>query len=134
MSTITTFVDKEQAVAGEKTMQWKNENTLVFSNTSAISGDVVQALDIPAGAFVTHVGVNVKTAEAGTISVGDGDNAEGWDTSVDVSATGNVVGDGAYSAGKLYIAEDTIDFTLGADFDSAIVNVFALYSLVEDYN
>jgi len=132
MSTVTTFVDKKQAVEMEKTILVKAENTLDFSELNVADLDVVEALDIPAGAFVFKVGVNVLTAETGSHTLGDADDADGWDTVIDTSATGVVVGDGAYAAGKLYTSADTIDLTIGADLDSGKVSVFALYAQLED--
>jgi len=95
--------------------------------TSGVSGtDVVQLLDIPAGMYVTNVGICVDTAPviqvgagltAGT--VGDGDDPNGWLTSYE---TGNgisgcsqsqAVGTAAYYTGKEYTSADTIDLVIG---------------------
>jgi len=132
MSTKSDFVSKKQAVAMEKTIVVKSENLIDFSLTPCLSGDVVEALDIPEGAFVESVVVDVLLAEAGNVTVGDGDSATGWDTTVSVASTGATVGDGAYVKGKVYRANDTIDLTLDADMNSGKVNVFAIYSQLEN--
>ena len=112
------------------------ENLLDFSATgfNVASADVVQALIIPAGAIVTAVTVEVRTAEGGvaTINVGDADNVDGWDAAVDANAAaGLIIGDGAYAVGKRYASEDTIDVIPSADLDTAVIYIAAEYYIAE---
>ena len=91
-----------------------------------ISTDILKVLNIPAKTFVQNVIVEVVTQSAATgltATVGDGADADGWDTAVDLEAaagtatyagfvltegTPNTVTD-AYAGGKVYTAADTID-------------------------
>jgi hypothetical protein len=96
------------------------------------ANEVIQSITVPAGMFVQKVLVKILTAATATgltMSVGDGDDTDGFDTSVDLAATAGTItyngnastaaathGDGAanvltdaYSAGKAYTAADTID-------------------------
>jgi len=133
MSTVTYFTDKSQAVEVEKTYQCKNEAVIDFTLNPCISGDVVQVLDIPAGAVVTNVGINVITADANTVDVGDATDPDGWDAAVSTGSTGVTLGNGAYaSAGKYYASADTIDLTLTNNMDTGKIGVFASYFLIEN--
>ena len=94
------------------------------------TGDVVQMLDIQAGTFVMHVGIQVYTAtHAGNTLegtpvcvIGDGDDPNGWMTLFDISSKDSGVstsiedgGAGVYqtlAGGKYYSSDDTIDLTL----------------------
>ena len=93
------------------------------------SGDTAQVLAVPAGTFVMAVFTDVATAEgaAATITVGDGVDPDGWDTSVNVNAAALTQGAGAFptAAGKLYTSADTIDVA-GAALDTAVFSVRAI--------
>lgn len=134
MSTITNYTDKSQPCEVEATYQMKNEAVLDFTTVPCVSGDVVQALQIPAGAFVSNVGIKVLTAEANTVQVGDGSDADGWDANVNTGSTGVTIGDGQYitDGGKYYAAADTIDLTIASDMSSGKIAVFASYFLLEN--
>lgn len=100
-----------------------------------VSNDVIQCIPVAAGTFVSKVFVEILRVAAGTsgsITVGDGADADGYDTTVDLKATvGTVTYNGvasnaaathgdnaanvlvdAYAAGKFYSAADTIDVTV----------------------
>lgn len=64
-------------------------NKLDFSRNNGGSADVIQALPIKAGTWVTAVGHVVLTAEGGTSTgtIGDGVDADGWIASVNNNAT-----------------------------------------------
>lgn len=118
----------------------KAENTISLASNNSVASDVIQAITVPKGAFVTHVGVYLKTAEGAalTATVGDGAGANSWDASVDLNAaagtvTGGVPGTDAYAtSGKLYTAQDTIDLTMSAAAgDAAVFTVYAVYALIE---
>lgn len=84
------------------------------------TGDVVQALKVPAKTFVKNVVVEIitQTGLTSTATVGDGGDANDWDASVNLNAAVGTLtlGVGGTDAnvtngGKLYTAEDTIDLT-----------------------
>lgn len=142
MGTIATML-------GSNKKPWEGSNKvylmrqrLNFSETPCASGDVVQALSIPANTFVQKAFCNIVTAEGGalTAELGDGADANGWDVQVDLNAaagtitapsmalsegTPNTYTD-AYAPGKLYDAADTIDLVLGGAADAAVVDVYAI--------
>jgi len=134
MSTVTYFTDKSQPCEVEKTLVMKNEAVIDFTLNPCISGDVVQALDIPAGAFVTAVVTNVITADANTVDVGDATDPNGWDASIDTSSTGVILGNGAYASagGKYYASADTIDLTITNNMDTGKISVVASYFMLEN--
>lgn len=138
-------------------------NTIDFSAVQTLKGsaletnEVIKAIAIPAGTFVSKVFVQILTAGVGTGSliatVGDGDDPDGFDTSVDLEAAAGTVtfngnasnaaathGDNAanvlvdaYSAGRAYTADDTIDLVL-TDYDvittHPVIKVTALCVMV----
>lgn len=94
--------------------------------------DTYEIIDVPAGYFVDLVVTNVETIEdsAATINVGDGDDPNGWDDSIDLTsaaASHSITGTDAYAtaAGKAYLSADTIDLVFSADCDTAKISVFA---------
>jgi hypothetical protein len=105
---------------------------LTAGATALASGDVLEALPIPAKALVMHVGVDVVTAGTTglTLDVGDGADADGYLDGVSGAAVGSfcsvatVAGDpGALvglSAGKYYSAADTIDVVLVGEVPGAL--------------
>jgi hypothetical protein len=107
--------------------------------TALASGDVLEAIPLPAKALVLHVGVDVTTAGTADLDldVGDGVDADGYIDGMNADAVGStasvatVAGDpGALvglSAGKYYSAADTIDVTLvGAVPGNLVCRVWAL--------
>ena len=111
------------------------KQTIDFNEVARIKGsaieanEIIQAISVPAGTFVQKVLTKIvskATATGLTAHVGDGSDADGFDASVDLTATaGTVATSGlaltegtpntlvdAYSAGKAYTAADTIDLTV----------------------
>ena len=103
------------------------ENILDFSEINVASGDVVNAIKLPAGAVVTEVRIEVDTAEGGavTLDVGDAVDPNGWVAAANGnSAAGVLIGAGAFATnGKRYAVEDTIDLIPSADLDTAVVHI-----------
>lgn len=112
--------------------------------TAVGAGDGVAAISIPAGTFVHAVGVDVTTAEGGTLTldVGDGSDADGWLDGVDgnavasyaptktlVEAAPNTIL-GYSVGGKYYSAADTIDVITVNAADTAVMTVWAIVSYV----
>lgn len=83
--------------------------------TAALSaGDVIQMVKVPAGAIVNGVNLAYSfSAGAITVSVGDGNSASAYVASVVISATGATT-QLAFSRGRSYSAEDTIDIKVTA--------------------
>lgn len=138
MATVTDFVDKTQEAALIGTNVVKAQNVLDFAARPVAQNDVVQALKIPAGAYVTRVIVRVDTAEGDTctVDVGDGDDPNGFDDAVSLNATAGSVttstaGTDAYAEGRGYGSADTIDLTMDHAADAAKVTVAATYFILE---
>lgn len=123
MATITSFVSgltTPELLANEVV---KKENVIDLSITDSASGDTVQCLNVPAGAFVTRVGILVITVEDSTLTctIGDGADPNGWQASnVNLENLGMTVSDldesaDAYGEGKYYPAADTIDVVMSAN-------------------
>ncbi len=75
--------------------------------TALTSADILEVIKVPAQTLVTHVALEVTTAEGGTLTVdvGDGDNTDGYLDGVNANATAaylTVAGTDAYEAGKYY--------------------------------
>lgn len=110
----------------------------------ADTGTTVAAVEIPAGTFVPPYGVTVYIPEAwagGTpsIDVGDGDDADGWVDTLDVTETtiGTYSGSETNSPiavrGKYYASADTIDVVLAASSTAGTAYIFVLgYDLSDE--
>ena len=99
--------------------------------TALAAGDVLEVIKVPANTLVTHVALNVTTAEGGTLTVdvGDGDNPDGYLDGVNANATAaylTVAGTDAFEAGKYYTAADTIDVTTVNAADTAVMKLTAV--------
>ena len=111
---------------------------LSFATTNAAATNIVQALNIEKGTYLTEVLVRVVTAEGGvaTVDAGDGDNPDGWLDGIDVNAAANTVyyshtnagTDEAFgkALGKFYTADDTIDLIINNALDVAVLDVIAI--------
>ena len=99
--------------------------------TALTSADILEVIQVPAQTLVTHVALEVTTAEGGTLTVdvGDGDNPDGYIDGVNANATAaylTVAGTDAYEAGKFYTAADTIDIVLNNAADAAVMKLTAV--------
>ena len=103
------------------------------------AGDGLEALRIPAKSLVMAVGMDVVTAEGGTLTVdiGDGSDTDGWLDGVNANTVASYCSAAAlaegtpntfvgYGAGKYYSAADTIDVITVNAADAAVVRVWAL--------
>lgn len=117
----------------------KAQNTLDFADTNCGAGDTCQALKVPAGAMVTNLMLKIDTTSTNTVTIGDGDDADGWRLSTTLSGAGNVVftpypaTSAAYAqlGGKYYSAEDTIDLVMSAANTTGAVTLTAIYCIDE---
>ena len=138
MALITSFLTGKptmQRLGGELVLA---KQELDFSVTNVAASDVVQAINIPAGAFVLATWAYINTAEGGiaTADIGDGADPNGFDDAVNFNAAAGTVtrtlqGTDAYAAGKYYSAADTIDIVPDNALDLAVITVMALYTVIE---
>ena len=111
------------------------------AGTTVTSGDIIQAINVPANTWVAMVRCEVVTVEggAGTIDVGlTGVNAAGFFNDLDVNAlTDSVSGPVSlteaapntvtgYSAGTYITAADTIDILANANLDVAQIRLIVV--------
>lgn len=107
--------------------------------TALGAADVIEVLPLPAKSYVLFAGVDVTTAEGGTLTLdlGDGSDPDGFLDGVDGNAVASyasalTLAEGApntitgYSEGKYYSAADTIDLTTVNAADTAVVRVWAV--------
>lgn len=118
-----------------------------LTNVDVSVTGALQLLDIPAGAFVNWVKLEVETVETDAtntvvLDVGDGDDPDGWLIDVDAETAGVVISktitlvEAAPNTvlpafglnGKLYTAADTIDVTPSHDLDDLIFTISANYT------
>lgn len=102
--------------------------------------DIAKVIPVAAGEYVEWVAWKVVTPEGavGTGEIGDGDDSNGFSgaTAIDMNAEGmgatsveltegapNTVA--GYTGGKLYTADDTIDFKALAALDAAVIEIVA---------
>ena len=95
--------------------------------------DIWQAMTVPAGSIVVAVGAVILTAEGGTltIDVGDGDDVDGYLDGSNGNSAGasysSINGTTAYSGGRYYSAEDTIDVKAINAADAAKIVVWCKF-------
>jgi len=113
-------------------------NTIDLDKLGATNGDVVQALPVWDGIRVLGVEVEVVTASdaatSATATVGDGDDTDGFVTSVNLKSAGATTTPGVYGYSKRYTTDDTIDLTLaysGATTVKGKVVVRAVYAYMK---
>ena len=101
--------------------------------TALAAGDVLEVIKVPANTLVTHVALNVTTAEGGTLTVdvGDGPDFDGYLDGVNANATAaylTVAGTDAFEAGKFYTAAtiDTIDIVTVNAADTGVMTLTAV--------
>ena len=100
--------------------------------TALAATDVLEVIRVPANTLVTHVALNVTTAEGGTltIDVGDGTDPDGYLDGVNANTAAAYITDGGSAAalghGKFYTAADTIDVTTVNAADTAVMTLTAV--------
>ncbi len=99
--------------------------------TALGAADILEVIKVSAKTLVTHVALEVTTAEGGTLTldVGDGDNPDGYLDGVNGNATAayiSVAGTDAFEQGKYYTAADTIDVVTVNAADTAVMKLTAV--------
>jgi hypothetical protein len=102
--------------------------------TALGANDVIEALSIPAKTMVLAVGLDVTTAEGGTltIDVGDATDGDGFLDGVNGNVAAGYASDAnpttpvGYGHGKYYSAADTIDIKTINATDTAVMRLWAV--------
>lgn len=114
-------------------------------------GDVIQSVAIPANSFIERVFIKILTpavATSFTVHVGDSYDDDGYDNSLDLtspagtistssfqSATASapissdgmsIVFNDAYSGGKLYVADDTINIKIASYNNVSVLPILSI--------
>lgn len=116
---------------------------LAAGATALGAGDVLAVISLPAKTYVLRAGIDVTTAEGGTLTLdlGDGTDPDGFLDGVDGNAVASYASTLAlteaapntvtgYSNGKYYSAADTIDLVMVNATDTAVMRVWALVAYV----
>lgn len=95
------------------------------------SGDVVEAIAVPAGTMVMAVHTAVRTAEGATCTygVGDGASATRYHATMDANSDST---DANVAPDYYYADQDTIDVTLDNAASSAVIQVDVVMANVAD--
>ena len=122
------YPDLEKPVAFyEKIRRIDMADAYAKKGANLAASDVIQAITVKAGEMVCSVSAKIITAcsAAMTATIGDGDDADGYVSSVSLNGTagtvtftpGALIQSGstpfAITQGKVYSADDTIDLVLG---------------------
>ena len=119
---------------------WVRSRQITYADT----GTTVAIIDVPAGTYIPPYGVGIVVEtlfDGGTpsLDIGDGDTADGWIDSTDITEVtaatyaGTEANTGAYAqAGKYYSAADTIDAVVSASLTAGEAYVFAHLIPVSD--
>lgn len=115
--------------------------TALGATINGSASDTLKIWSIPCGTLIERVLVHPTTAEGATctITIGDGDDADGYLASSSINATTIVgsIGTDAYVAygGRLYLTDDsylTITFGTCTDVDTAVFDVYVYCYMVDD--
>jgi|TARA_R100001530_G_scaffold38607_1_gene29845 hypothetical protein len=105
------------------------ENTIDNSLFDPSSGDVIQALNIPAETMILNAGLEVLTAASSSVTfdLGDADDPDRY-VDGDTNATGHAAPVAhASNSGHVYGSADTLDVTTGGAADTAgKIRVYAI--------
>lgn len=133
MTAYTTYLGGESvaAHAGANAAGYPANTVLVAEFDAAkrnlAAADTMVLAVIPKGAYVRNVYVEVRTVDAaGTIDIGDADDADGWVDGQSVANATFAIGAGALAGGKLYTAAQNLILTApaGVTLDTAKICVY----------
>lgn len=105
------------AQPGVVSIRVRGADAATAKGSALAAADVIQVMDLPAGATLAFVTLNVRTADTGTtltMDVGDATAADEWVDGADATATGfKAQGtNGIFFNKKLVTTADTLDITL----------------------
>ncbi len=134
MAIITNFVDGSVVHEVRLGRVGTAQNILDFTKKNVLAGDVVQALKVDERYVVFEVTLEVLTPEgsAATATIGDESDPDGYEGSANLNGAANTLTGGtveadAYSIGRSYQVEDTIDIIPSANLSNAKIRVTAFY-------
>ena len=96
------------------------------TSTSLTSGDVYQAINLPANSIVMSAGIDVITAGTGTGTLALGDGTVTYVAAATQSAGQMTSGDALAELAVTYAAADTLDVTVATADVNSKVRVWAL--------
>jgi hypothetical protein len=120
-------------VAGNAVAKTYVQSTVIDGTSTALtSGDVYQAINLPANSIVMSAGIDVITAGTGTGTLALGDGTVTYVTAAVQTAAGQMTsGDALAELAVTYAAADTLDVTVAtADVNSKV----RVWALIADIN
>lgn len=119
-------------VAGNAVAKTYVQSTVIDGTSTALtSGDVYQAINLPANSIVMSAGIDVITAGTGTGTLALGDGTVTYVAAATQSAGQMTSGDALAELAVTYAAADTLDVTVAtADVNSKV----RVWALIADIN
>ena len=103
------------------------QSTVIDGTSTALtSGDVYQAINVPANSVVLSAGIDVITAGTGTGTLALGDGTVTYVAAATQSAGQMTSGDALAELAVTYAAADTLDVTVGTADVNSKVRVWAV--------
>lgn len=132
MATITRFV-RSGKVPDNAPSARLITNKLDFSALNVASGDVVNALELPAGTQVLGVGIRVRTPEGGAATATIGASGVAADTFLSAQNLNAATDAASALANPFYTADGcNVILTPNAALDAAVVDVWAIVVCTAD--
>ena len=108
------------------------QSTVIDGTSSALtSGDVYQAINVPANSVVLSAGIDVITAGTGTGTLALGDGTVTYVAAATQSAGQMTSGDALAELAVTYAAADTLDVTVATANVNSKVRVWALIADID---
>ena len=108
------------------------QSTVIDGTSTALtSGDVYQAINVPANSVVLSAGIDVITAGTGTGTLALGDGTVTYVAAATQSAGQMTSGDALAELAVTYAAADTLDVTVGTADVNSKVRVWALLADID---
>ena len=119
-------------VAGNAVAKTYVQSTVIDGTSTALtSGDVYQAINLPANSIVMSAGIDVITAGTGTGTLALGDGTVTYVAAATQSAGQMTSGDALAELAVTYAAADTLDVTVATANVNSKVRVWALIADID---
>lgn len=119
-------------VAGNAVAKTYVQSTVIDGTSTALtSGDVYQAINLPANSIVLSAGIDVITAGTGTGTLALGDGTVTYVAAATQSAGQMTSGDALAELAVTYAAADTLDVTVATADVNSKVRVWALIADID---
>ena len=119
-------------VAGNAVAKTYVQSTVIDGTSTALtSGDVYQAINLPANSIVLSAGIDVITAGTGTGTLALGDGTVTYVAAATQSAGQMTSGDALAELAVTYAAADTLDVTVATANVNSKVRVWALIADID---